>query len=27
LLVVETSRMDGSEARQWNYRPVVPPVD
>ncbi|MFC3174489.1 DUF6265 family protein [Novosphingobium bradum] len=27
LLMVEMSRIDGSDARRWNYRPVAPPVD
>jgi hypothetical protein len=27
LLMAEISRMDGSDAVRWNYRPVVPPKD
>ncbi len=27
LLMAETSKLDGSEAVRWNYRPVVPPRD
>lgn len=27
LLVIETSRMDGSEAERWNYRPVATTID
>jgi Domain of unknown function (DUF6265) len=27
LLMAETSRIDGSDAMRWNYRPVVPPRD
>lgn len=27
LLMAEISKMDGSDAMRWNYRPVVPPQD
>ena len=27
LLMAEISRIDGSQAMRWNYRPVVPPQD
>ncbi len=27
LLIAEISKLDGSEAMRWNYRPVVPPQD
>ena len=27
LLMAEVSKMDGSKALRWNYRPVVPPRD
>ena len=27
LLMAETSKLDGSEAVRWNFRPVVPPRD
>lgn len=27
LLMAEISRLDGSDAQRWNYRPVVPPRD
>ncbi|MBS0480948.1 MAG: hypothetical protein JSR96_02140 [Proteobacteria bacterium] len=27
LLMAEISRLDGSDAVRWNYRPVVPPAD
>jgi hypothetical protein len=27
LLMAEVSRLDGSDAQRWNYRPVVPPRD
>jgi hypothetical protein len=27
LLIAEISRLDGSDAMRWNYRPVVPPRD
>ena len=27
LLMAETSKLDGTEAKRWNYRPVVPPRD
>lgn len=27
LLMVEISKIDGSQAMRWNYRPVVPPQD
>jgi hypothetical protein len=27
LLMLEVSRMDGSEAERWNFRPVASPVD
>lgn len=27
LLTLELSRIDGSDARSWNFRPVIPPQD
>lgn len=27
LLMIEISRIDGSDARRWNCRPVIPPQD
>ncbi|WP_296677680.1 DUF6265 family protein [Novosphingobium sp.] len=27
LLMAEISKLDGSDAVRWNYRPVVPPAD
>ena len=27
LLMAEVSKMDGSKAQRWNYRPVIPPRD